>query len=154
MKTIYQELSEERKELQDKGLLPEWYTTAGWQILSSKYTTETEKDFRSVAERISKCAAKWTDEPEYYKQKFFDLIWSGDFSCSSPVVANMGTDKVVMFLVLVNISAIAFISFMRLRKNLPCYPRMDLEHLGIWEPLDPVVVSLHRVVNHLVYCRS
>lgn len=93
MKTIYQELSEERKVLQEKGLVPEWFSTSSWQLFSSKYTTKTEKDFKSVAKRISKCAAKWTDNPEVWENKFFNVIWNGWLSCATPVLANMGTDR-------------------------------------------------------------
>lgn len=93
MKTIYEELSEERKSLQDVGLLPDWFTTAGWQLLSSKYTTETEKDYKAVVERICKCAASWTDDPEHWEKKFFDIIWKGWYSCATPVLANMGTTR-------------------------------------------------------------
>ena len=93
MKTIYEELSEERKILQEKGLLPEWFSTSSWQLFSTKYTTKTERDFKSVAERISKCAAKWTDDPETWEKKFFAVIWNGWLSCATPVLANMGTDR-------------------------------------------------------------
>ncbi len=93
MKTIYQDLSEERKNLQEKGLVPEWFSTSSWQLFSSKYITKTEKDFKSVAERISKCASKWTDDPESWEKKFFNVIWNGWLSCATPVLANMGTDR-------------------------------------------------------------
>lgn len=93
MKTIYEDLSEERKRLQEEELLPEWFTTAGWQLFSSKYATKTEKDFKSVARRISKCAAKWTDDPDSWEQKFYNVIWNGWLSCATPILANMGTDR-------------------------------------------------------------
>ncbi len=93
MKTIYEDLSEERKRLQEEGVLPDWFTTAGWQLFSSKYATKTEKDFKSVARRISKCAAKWTDDPEYWEHKFYTVIWNGWLSCATPILANMGTDR-------------------------------------------------------------
>ncbi len=93
MKTIYQELSEERKVLQEQGLLPEWFSTSSWQLFSSKYTTKTEKDFKSVVNRISKCAAKWTDDPKNWEKRFFNIIWNGWLSCATPVLANMGTDR-------------------------------------------------------------
>lgn len=93
MKTIYEELSEERKHLQEQGLLPEWFTTAGWQLLSAKYLTKTEKDYKSIIERISKCASKWTNHPEMWEKKFFNVIWNGWLSCATPVLANMGTDR-------------------------------------------------------------
>lgn len=93
MKTVYQELSEERKKLQEENKLPEWFTTAGWQLLSSKYLTDTEKDYNSITKRISKCAAKWTNDPIYWEQKFYEAIWNGWLSCSTPILSNMGTNR-------------------------------------------------------------
>jgi hypothetical protein len=43
MSNIYEKLSKERKELQAKGLLPDWYTTAAWQMFKSKYLYDTGK---------------------------------------------------------------------------------------------------------------
>ena len=36
-KTIYDELGEERKILQERELLPDWMTTVAWQLLKEKY---------------------------------------------------------------------------------------------------------------------
>ena len=43
-KSIYQELGDERKHLQSEGKLPLWVTTAAWQILKDKYTTDEYPD--------------------------------------------------------------------------------------------------------------
>lgn len=97
-KNIYEELSQERKTLVEMGHLPEWTTTAGWQLFKSKYMHEAPEAFKSQARRIADTAAKhlakegskvfstWSDE-------FFTLIWNGWLSCSTPVLANMGTDR-------------------------------------------------------------
>ena len=37
MDNHYKKLSEERKQLQQADLLPEWMTTAGWQLFKQKY---------------------------------------------------------------------------------------------------------------------
>lgn len=88
-KTIYEELGEERKELQSKGLLPEWYTTAGYQILKKKYLDRGEtpyERYRSVADT----AAKHTEDPGKWGDKFFDILWKGWLSPATPVLTNMG----------------------------------------------------------------
>lgn len=91
---IYKDISEKRKKLQEEGLIPDWYTTAGLQMFDEKYryqTTSVKEQFR----RIAKTAANHTPiefrtEAEY---KFFELLWRGWLSPSTPVLANTGTDR-------------------------------------------------------------
>lgn len=90
---IYKKLSEERKELQQKGLVPEWYTTGGYQLFKEKYEYGTDGSVRCQFERIAKTAAKHVPMLEQSEQKFFDLLWKGWLSPSTPVLANMGTDR-------------------------------------------------------------
>lgn len=91
---IYEKLSQERKELQEQGLVPEWYTTAGWQMFKSKYLYDTDRAVRGQFERIAKTAAKHVEHvyPDA-ESKFFDLLWKGWLSPSTPVLANMGTNR-------------------------------------------------------------
>lgn len=89
--SIYEELGEERKKLQEEGLLPEWVTTISWQMLKESYITEAYPDLKSVFTRVAKHASKYTNDPETWEAKFFDLLWSGDLAGSTPVIANMGT---------------------------------------------------------------
>lgn len=93
---LYDKLSEERKELQAKGLVPDWYTTAGWQMFKSKYLYGTDRAVRGQFERIAQTAAKHLIGTKYEKEaeeKFFDLLWNGWLSPSTPVLANMGTNR-------------------------------------------------------------
>lgn len=89
---LYEELSGERKELQEEGLLPDWYTTGGYQLLKAKYLVggETPKD-RYI--NIAKAAASYLPNPKEWENKFFDVMWKGWLSPSTPVLANMGTDR-------------------------------------------------------------
>ena len=89
--SIYEELGEERKKLQEEGLLPEWVTTISWQMLKESYITEAYPDLKSVFTRVAKHASKYTNDPDTWEAKFFDLLWSGDLAGSTPVIANMGT---------------------------------------------------------------
>ena len=93
---IYKKLSEERKELQLQGLLPDWYTTAGWQMFKQKYLYQTDRAVRGQFERIASTAAKHLKGTIYEDQaeaKFFELLWKGWLSPSTPVLANMGTSR-------------------------------------------------------------
>jgi ribonucleoside-diphosphate reductase alpha chain len=97
MSTKYKELSRERKELQSKGLVPEWYITPGFQMFKSRYEYQTEgRSVRGQFERIAKTASKHLasigKEQEGY-DKFFEMLWKGWLSPSTPVLANMGTSR-------------------------------------------------------------
>lgn len=94
---LYDKLSKERKELQEKGLVPEWYTTAGYQMFKEKYEYETNgRSVRGQFERIAKTAAKHLENTPLYSEAetwFFNLLWNGWLSPSTPVLANMGTNR-------------------------------------------------------------
>jgi len=94
---LYDKLSEERKKLQEDGLIPEWYSTGGYQLFKEKYDYQTDgRAVRGQFERIAKTAAKHlkgTSFADQAEQQFFDLLWNGDLSPSTPVLANMGTDR-------------------------------------------------------------
>lgn len=89
-----EEISRERKEGIENGTIPPWYTTPGYQMFKSKYQYEGQTVKESF-QRIANTAAhnlprKYKDE---YEQKFFDLLWKGWLSPSTPVMANMGTTR-------------------------------------------------------------
>jgi ribonucleoside-diphosphate reductase alpha chain len=93
----YKKLSQERKDLQAKGLVPDWYITPGYQMFVSRYEYDTNG--RSVLgqfERIAATAAKHLagigKEQEGYEW-FLKLLWNGWLSPSTPVLANMGTNR-------------------------------------------------------------
>ena len=90
--SLYEQLSEERKRLQVEGLLPEWYSTAGFQMFRDRYQYDAPTP-RQQYERIAKTAAKHTNNPIRWERKFFELLWRGWLSPSTPVLANMGTNR-------------------------------------------------------------
>lgn len=94
---LYDKLSKERKELQSQGLIPEWYTTGGFQMFKEKYEYETNgRSVRGQFERIAKTAAehlKGTQFEQSAEKEFFKLLWNGWLSPSTPVLANMGTNR-------------------------------------------------------------
>lgn len=90
-KNIYQRLSEQRKLLQENGHLPEWITTPSYQMLKDKYLLEGES-LKSRFHEISSAAASHLPHPIdlKYKKIFFDLMWKGWLSCSTPILSSMG----------------------------------------------------------------
>jgi ribonucleoside-diphosphate reductase alpha chain len=93
---LYEQLSEERKQLQADGYVPEWYTTAGYQMFKDKYEYDTDgQSVHGQFNRIALTAAKHM--PEYLRdlgyEWFFRLLWNGWLSPSTPILANMGTDR-------------------------------------------------------------
>lgn len=88
-------MSEKRKKAQVDGLYPNWYSTGAFQMFEQKYLYKAS-GFREQAWRIAVTAASHLKDPELiaeYGQKFFNMIWNGWLSCSTPVLANMGTDR-------------------------------------------------------------
>jgi ribonucleoside-diphosphate reductase alpha chain len=90
--SIYNKLSEERKKLQEEGLAPEWYTTPGWQLFKEKYLYQAANP-KEQYERIAFTLATHTPDPYVWKDKFFELLWKGWLSPSTPVLANIGTTR-------------------------------------------------------------
>ena len=93
----YEELSIRRKNLQEEGLVPDWYTTGGLQMFESKYEYDTNgRSVRAQFERIASTAARHLKDSLLEKnayEKFFELLWKGWLSPSTPVLANMGTTR-------------------------------------------------------------
>jgi ribonucleotide reductase alpha subunit len=90
----FEELSIERKKLQDKGYLPEWYTTQAWQMFKEKYMYEDTAllgRHRTLARTAAaQLPPKYRDE---WEDKFFNELWDGILSPSSPTLANTGTTR-------------------------------------------------------------
>lgn len=92
--SLYEELSAERKHLQSIGDLPSWVTTGGWQMLKEKYLLPNQS-LRQRFEQIANTAAEHVPvmQHKYYKESFFNMMWKGHLALSTPVLANMGTDR-------------------------------------------------------------
>lgn len=100
METFLEKLSKERKEMQASGDLPEWFITLGLQMLKEKYAYKDNYSYKDIAKRIASHAAKfiphkpdWWGEDKNWEDEFYRIIFSGNFSCSTPVLSNMGTDR-------------------------------------------------------------
>lgn len=93
--SLYSKLSKERKELQQKGLIPSHMTTGGWQLFKDKYLYGTTEAVKGQFERIASTASQHLPkrmQKEAYDW-FFKLLWNGWLSPSTPILANMGTDR-------------------------------------------------------------
>lgn len=97
----YEALSEERKSLQARGEVPDWYTTAGYQLFTEKYTLP-DQSLKERYEDIAVAAGHLADEmyPElvpqgffFWSEVFFDAMWRGWLSPSTPVLTNLGTNR-------------------------------------------------------------
>jgi len=89
---IYDKLSEERKRLQAEGNMPMSWSTGSWQLFKNKYLYQAAHP-REQYERIAATLATHTPNPAEWKEKFFDIMWKGWLSPSTPVLANTGTNR-------------------------------------------------------------
>jgi len=95
MTSIYEKFATERKELQAKGEVPDWYTTGGYQMFMLKYAEPGS----SLLDRYTKIAETAGDiatdlyGDNNWSQRFFNIIWKGWLSPSTPVLANLGTER-------------------------------------------------------------
>jgi ribonucleoside-diphosphate reductase alpha chain len=105
---LYEKLSEERKQGQLTGDVPEWMSTAGFQMFKQKYLYDAEtprEQFRRIANTAARHAPKIaqpnslefisSDEHavSYWSDEFFNVLWKGYVACSTPILANMGTNR-------------------------------------------------------------
>lgn len=92
MTSIYDRLSEERKKLQDQDLAPAFWSTGGYQLFKEKYLYQAANP-REQYERIARTLAVHTPDPQKWYGKFFDIMWKGWLSPSTPILANTGTTR-------------------------------------------------------------
>lgn len=96
----YERLSHLRKQLQSEGLAPDWVSTASYQLLSGQEYLDTAETPRDMYTRIAKRASALTTFaiPDYlgydtWYDAFFDVLWKGWLSPSTPVLTNMGNNR-------------------------------------------------------------
>ncbi|MFD7077356.1 ribonucleotide reductase N-terminal alpha domain-containing protein [Nocardioides sp. NPDC059952] len=94
----WEALSAERKALQASGTVPAFMTTAGYAMFKAKYTV-ADQSVRERYETIAATAGDLADEmyPREdgvsWQEPFFEAIWNGWLSPSTPVLSNLGTDR-------------------------------------------------------------
>lgn len=94
--------SELRKKMQAEGEAPEWFTTGGAQLFFEKYSWEGEtvkSRLKSIAKDLARKAPTtyptWWNVDAYcagktWEEVFFQVMWDGFISCSTPLLANGG----------------------------------------------------------------
>jgi len=94
-----------RKKLQKEGEIPEWFTSGGTQLFYEKYSWENESvksRFTAIANALALHAPKeypqwWNSDPytsgKTYSEVFFQAMWDGFISASTPLLANGGLRK-------------------------------------------------------------
>lgn len=92
MSSVYDRLSEERKKLQEQDLAPAFWSTGGYQLFKEKYQYQAANP-REQYERIARTMAAHTPDPQKWFGKFFDVMWKGWLSPSTPILANAGTTR-------------------------------------------------------------
>ena len=96
---LYEQLSKERKKAQWDGETPEWMTTGGYQMYKEKLAYKDETFELSIG-RVAQEAASWGvhldlagRSKKELTQRFFHLMWNNWLVPSTPVLANMGTER-------------------------------------------------------------
>jgi len=92
MSNIYDKLGQERKKMQEEGVMPDWYSTGGWQLFKERYMYQASNP-REQYERIARTLSQHTPDPEKWNKDFFNLLWKGWLSPSTPVLSNTGTSR-------------------------------------------------------------
>ncbi len=92
MATEYERLSVERKLRQRVGDVPMWMTTGGYQMFKQKYMWQG-LNVNDTFMRIANAAARHMDDPDTWRERFYEILSKGWFGASTPVLANMGTDR-------------------------------------------------------------
>lgn len=93
---LYEELSFERKQLQEEGKLPHWVTTMGWQIIKNKNYLwngrSLNETFQVMADTAAKHLPKDLPNRDYIHKRFYEIMHKGHMGPSTPTF-NLGTPK-------------------------------------------------------------
>lgn len=102
MDSLYEKLSTERKKLQTQGEMADWWSTGAWQLFKGKYLYDA-KTPKEQYKRIAKTLAQYVEGqyPDWWQAEgyttwedaFFNEMWSGNLSGSTPVISNTGTNR-------------------------------------------------------------
>lgn len=107
----YEDYSDMRKQGQVNGTVPNWMASAGLQMFMKKYLYQADnpkEQFDRIARTLSEYAPfmkssadehdgfdfkSKQDLKNYWYHKFFNVLWKGYLACSTPLLANTGTDR-------------------------------------------------------------
>lgn len=95
-KTILEKLSKERKDGIKNGTVPDWFVTPSYQLFTAKYQRPgmtIRETYQVIAKKLASHMSKDTKSGKNWEQIFFDLMWKGWVSLSTPALANVGTNR-------------------------------------------------------------
>lgn len=91
--SLFEELSAERKQLQQENKLPEWFTTLGWQAFKGKYLYGCDT-FEEQIDRIVNNVGKYCPtNREYFVRRWKEMLMDNHAYLATPPLANNGTDR-------------------------------------------------------------
>src|SRR5690625_536535 len=91
---MFERLSAERKELQERGWLPSWYITQGWQLFKENYQYQDEQALLGRHRTVARTLAQYmVGEEEKWEELFFRELWDGILSPATPALSNTGTNR-------------------------------------------------------------
>lgn len=102
MGQLWEEFSAKRKRLQQEGLIPPFMETAGFSMMEKKYVTHPGDRaifhrYREIAEVAGDIAYELygddVETPKDWADHFFVAMWKGWLSPSTPILANLGTNR-------------------------------------------------------------
>ncbi len=79
-------------DLKSQGEAPEWMDQPGFDTIKKGYLLPKETP-KQMYRRVSSAAASYSNDPEYWEEKYFDIMWKNWLCPASPVLSNMGTDR-------------------------------------------------------------
>jgi ribonucleoside-diphosphate reductase alpha chain len=91
--SLFEELSAERKQLQQEDDLPSWFTTLGWQAFKGKYLYEAdtyEEQIDRIVDAVSKFCPTHSD---YFSIRWKQMLMDNHAYLATPVLANTGTSR-------------------------------------------------------------
>lgn len=96
--TTWESIHAQRKAGQSVGTVPDFMTTAGYAMFMAKYAVggQTVRErYQAIARTAGDLADELypRDDGQSWTDHFFEAIWRGWLSPSTPVLANLGTDR-------------------------------------------------------------
>lgn len=89
MDKLEAELSEMKRNYE----APQWFNAAGWALFKSKYLSGVNNPAEQYARIATVLAKHAPGDKEYWRNEFFRMLWKGEYSASTPTLANTGTNR-------------------------------------------------------------
>tara|TARA_R110000803_G_scaffold13482_9_gene37925 strand:- start:8331 stop:10034 length:1704 start_codon:yes stop_codon:yes gene_type:complete len=91
--SIFEDLSEERKQLQEEGKLPSWFTTMGWQMFKDKYLYEADTYEEQIDRIVLTLRKHCKTKGDYFSRRWKAMLMENHAYLATPALGNTGTDR-------------------------------------------------------------